>query len=105
MPSTKLVKFAAVSTIFLTYSVPCFAAGEAAKSCILKAVEAASKLPGTQVKKSSTRPLPVEQLATWRGQSKPIMVDIDFISPDETGRYSYICATSRSGQAFVRRVP
>ena len=104
MPRTRSLNFATAAIALLAFGGPCFAAGDAAKLCIQKATEAVSKLPGTRVKKSSTRPMTTEQLSTWQGQSKPIMVDIDYVTPDEAGTYSYICATSPSGQAFVRRV-
>jgi hypothetical protein len=104
MPSTRPLNFAAAVITFLAFHGPCFAAGDATRSCIQKASEAVSSMPGMRVKKASTRAPTAEQMATWKGQSKPIMIDIDFVSPDESGTYSYICATSPSGQAFVRRV-
>jgi hypothetical protein len=104
MSSIRPLKFVVAAIIVLTFGMPCFAADDAVKLCAVKAAEDVSKIPGRQVKKSSTRPVPADQLATWKGQSKPIMVDIDYVSPDEAGTYSYICATGPSGQAFVRRV-
>ncbi len=104
MHSTRHLNFTTAVITLLAFNGPALAAGDATRSCVQKASEAVSNIPGMRVKKSSTRPPTAEQMATWKGQSKPIMVDIDFVTPDETGTYSYICATSPSGQAFVRRV-
>jgi hypothetical protein len=98
------MNFASIAIALLGFGGPCLAAGDTTKLCVQKATEAVSKLPGARVKKSSTRPMTTDQLSTWQGQSKPIMVDIDFVTPEESGTYSYICAMSPSGQAFVRRV-
>ena len=82
-----------------------WAAADTAKSCVLKATEALPKVPGLQVKKSGTRPMPPEQLANWKGQSKPIIVDIDTVSAyGAIERYSYLCASGAPGTAFVQRI-
>ncbi len=45
-----------------------------------------------------------EQLANWKGQSKPIIVDIDIVATGIVERYTYICASSPTGAAFVQRI-
>jgi hypothetical protein len=81
-----------------------WAAADATKSCVLKATEALPKIPGLKVKKSGTRSMSPEQLGSWQGQSRPIIVDLDTDRPGIIERYSYICARSPSGAAFVRRI-
>jgi hypothetical protein len=94
------------TSLALFFFVPAFscAAADVVKPCIVKATEALPKIAGLQVKKSGTRPMPPEQLANWKGQSKPIVVDLDTAAPGVSQRYSYICARSPSGAAFVQRV-
>src|SRR5229473_278146 len=70
------------------------------RACILKATEALPHIAGLAVTKTRTRPVPAEIMATWRGQTRPIMVDVD-MGAAET--YSYICALTNK-TAFVRRV-
>jgi hypothetical protein len=80
------------------------AAADTTRSCTAKAAEALPKIAGLQVKKSSIRPMSPEQLANWKGQSKPMMVDVDTVAAGVIERYSYVCATSPTGAAFVQRV-
>jgi hypothetical protein len=91
----------AVSALVL--SVLSCAAADQAKTCIAKATEALPKINGLQVKKSSIRPMPPEHLANWKGQSKPIIVDIEANALGVDERYSYLCARSSKGAAFVQR--
>jgi hypothetical protein len=95
-----------ISSAILVLFIPAFglAAADKARSCIVKATEALPKINGLQVKKSGTRSVPPEQLANWKGQSKPIIVDIDAIVTGIAERYSYICASNPSGTAFVQRI-
>ncbi len=73
------------------------------KACILKATEALPHIAGLVVKKTRTRPAPAEIMATWRGQTRPVMVDVDVVAAGAAETYSYICVlTNRT--AFVRRV-
>lgn len=81
----------------------CCAAADQARTCIGKATEALPKINGLQVKKSSVRPMPPEHLANWKGQSKPIMVDIETTALGVNERYSYLCAFGPAGAAFVQR--
>jgi hypothetical protein len=75
---------------------------EAAKTCIAKATEALPRIAGLVVKKSRTRPVSPTILATWKGQSKPVMIDVDFEAAGEAQTYSYMCVITQ-GSAFVQR--
>jgi hypothetical protein len=74
------------------------------RSCVLKATEALPKVAGLRVKKSGARLLPPQQLANWKGQSKPIIVDLYTDASGVSERYSYLCANSPTGTAFVQRI-
>ena len=73
------------------------------RACILKATEALPHIDGLVVKKTRTRPVPPEIMATWRGQTRPVMVDVDIVAAGAAETYSYICALTNK-TAFVRRV-
>lgn len=75
---------------------------EAAKTCVSKATEALPRIAGLVVKKSRTRPVSSAILATWRGQSKPVIIDVDFEAAGEAQTYSYMCVVTQ-GSAFVQR--
>ncbi len=76
---------------------------EDARACILKATEALPHIAGLVITKTRTRPAPEAIMATWRGQSRPLMVDVDIVAAGAAETYSYICVlTNRT--AFVRRV-
>ncbi len=76
---------------------------EDGKACILKATEALPHLQGLVVKKTRTRPVPADILATWQGQARPVMVDVDIIAAGTAETYSFICVLTNKS-AFVRRV-
>jgi len=73
------------------------------RACILKATEALPHIAGLAVTKTRTRPVPAEIMATWRGQTRPIMVDVDIVAAGAAETYSYICVLTNKA-AFVRRV-
>jgi hypothetical protein len=73
------------------------------RACILKATEALPHIPGLAVLKTRTRPAPAEIMATWRGQTRPVMVDLDIVAGGAAETYSYICVLTNK-TAFVRRV-
>ena len=73
------------------------------RACILKATEALPRISGLVVKKTRTRPVPPEIMATWRGQTRPVMVDVDVVAAGAAETYSYICVLTNKA-AFVRRV-
>ena len=37
-------------------------------------------IPGLVIKKTRTRPVPAEILATWKGRTRPIIVDVDIVA-------------------------
>jgi hypothetical protein len=73
------------------------------RACILKATEALPHIAGLEVRKTRTRPVPAEIMATWRGQTRPVMVDVDIVGAGAAETYSYICVLTNK-TAFVRRV-
>jgi uncharacterized protein (UPF0261 family) len=72
------------------------------KVCITKAREALPAIAGLVVKRSQVRPVTPAILATWRGQTRPIIVDIDVAAQGVEETYSYLCAVTQ-GSAFVQR--
>jgi hypothetical protein len=54
------------------------------------------------VKKSRTRAVPAAILSTWKGQSRPVIIDVDFEAAGEAQTYSYMCVVTQ-GSAFVQR--
>jgi hypothetical protein len=76
--------------------------GEAGQTCLSKATEALPRIVGLVVKKSRTRPVSPEVLASWKGQSRPIIIDVDVDSAGEAQTYSYMCVITQ-GSAFVQR--
>src|ERR1700685_2826475 len=75
---------------------------EAGKTCLSTATEALPRIAGLVVKKSRTRPVPPAILATWKGQTRPIMIDVDVDAAGEVQTYSYMCVITQ-GSAFVQR--
>jgi|ERR1700749_2283937 hypothetical protein len=75
---------------------------EAGQTCISKATEALPRISGLVVKKSRTRPVSPEILATWKGQSRPIIIDVDVEDSGEAQTYSYMCVITQ-GSPFVQR--
>ena len=75
---------------------------EAGQTCISKATEALPRISGLVVKKSRTRPVSPEVLASWKGQSRPIIIDVDIMDSGEAQTYSYICVITQ-GSPFVQR--
>jgi hypothetical protein len=74
----------------------------AGKTCIVSATEALPKITGLVVKRSRTRPVPPAILASWRGQSKPVIVDLDIETEGDAQTFSYMCVVTQ-GSAFVQR--
>jgi hypothetical protein len=75
---------------------------DAGKTCISSATEALPKITGIVIKRSRTRPVPPAILATWKGQSKPVMIDVDVETEGDALTYSYLCVLTQ-GSAFVQR--
>jgi hypothetical protein len=75
---------------------------EAAQTCLSKATESLPRIEGLVVKKSRTRPVSPAILSTWKGQARPVIVDVDFEAAGEAQTYSYMCVITQ-GSAFVQR--
>jgi hypothetical protein len=75
---------------------------EAGNTCVSKATEALPRIAGLVVKKSRTRPVSQAILASWKGQSRPIIIDVDVEAAGEAQTYSYMCVVTQ-GSAFVQR--
>ena len=73
------------------------------KVCISKATEALPHISGLVIKKTRTHPVPAAILATWQGQTRPIIVDVDTVVGGEQQTYSYMCALTK-GVPYVRRL-
>ena len=73
------------------------------KACISKATETLPHISGLVVRKTRIRPVPAAIMATWQGQTRPVMVDLDTVAPGTQETYSYICVMTK-GSAYVRRV-
>ncbi|HWX07494.1 MAG TPA: hypothetical protein VN065_16835 [Bradyrhizobium sp.] len=73
------------------------------RACISKATETLPRISGLVVKKTRTRPVPPAILATWQGQTRPIIVDVDIVAAGAAETYSYMCVLTK-GAAYVRRV-
>ena len=65
--------------------------------------ETLPQIAGLVVKKTRTRPVPPEILATWQGQARPIIVDLDTVATGIVETFSYMCVMTK-GSAYVRRV-
>ncbi|HXB79431.1 MAG TPA: hypothetical protein VNX23_18840 [Bradyrhizobium sp.] len=93
-----------IAVIFVVSSLLAAGSGraEAASTCISKATEALPRISGLVVKKSRTRPVSPTILSTWRGQSKPVIIDVDFEAAGEAQTFSYMCVVTQ-GSAFVQR--
>ena len=78
------------------------ARAEAGKTCISTATEALPRIAGLVVKKSRARPVPPAILASWKGQSRPVIIDVDTEAAGEAQTYSYMCVVTK-GSAFVQR--
>jgi hypothetical protein len=89
----------AVSTALL---VVLNSGAEAGKTCIATVTEALPKTTGIVVKRSRTRPVSPAIMASWKGQSKPIMIEVDVETEGDAQTYSYICVITQ-GSAFVQR--
>jgi hypothetical protein len=75
---------------------------QANQACISKAAETLPHISGLVVKKSRERPVPATILATWKGKTRPIIVDVDTVAGGDLQTYSYMCVITQ-GSAFVQR--
>ncbi len=93
-----LTMLAAAATLFVAFND----GAAAGKTCIASATEALPKLSGLVVKRSRTRPVSPAVQESWRGQSKPVMIDVDIETAGEAQTFSYMCVITQ-GSAFVQR--
>ena len=77
-------------------SEPGVAARSAPQPCIVKATETLPKIAGLVVKKTGIRPMPPEQLANWKGKSKPVIVDLRNVRNRIPGRCLFVYLRRRS---------
>jgi len=96
------MRIAITVAVWAALSVILNGRAEAGQTCISKATEALPHISGLVVKKSRTRPVSPEILATWKGQSRPIIIDVDVEDSGEAQTYSYMCVITQ-GSAFVQR--
>ena len=89
--------------VSVTLLVTASSRAEDNKACISKATETLPRISGLVIKKTRTRPVPAAILATWQGQTRPIIVDVDTVVGDEQQTYPYMCVLTK-GAAYVRRV-
>jgi hypothetical protein len=75
---------------------------EAGRTCISSATEALPKIAGLVVKRSRTRPVSPAVLASWKGQSRPVIVDVEVENGGDAQTFSYMCVVTQ-GSAFVQR--
>lgn len=94
------------TALLLTVSATLLLASEcraaAPHPCISKAIEALPRTAGLVIKQTRVRPASAETLSTWKGQSRPIMVDVDFVAAGAAERYSFLCVVTQ-GSALVQR--
>jgi hypothetical protein len=95
------IKFAIAVSLLLLATADGWADDNSA--CIAKATKTLPHISGLMIRKTRTRPVPSAIMATWQGQTRPIMVDVDTVTDGAAETYSYICALTK-GSAFVRRV-
>jgi hypothetical protein len=93
-----LTILAALGTLLIVLN----SGAEAGKTCIATATEALPKITGLVVKRSRTRPVSPAIMASWKGQSKPVMIDVDVETEGDAQTYSYLCVVTQ-GSAFVQR--
>jgi hypothetical protein len=96
------MRIAITLAVLAVLSVMPRSGAEAGQTCVSKATEALPRIVGLVVKKSRTRPVPPEILATWKGQSRPVIIDVDVVDSGEAQTYSYMCVVTQ-GSAFVQR--
>jgi hypothetical protein len=96
------VALLALTVVTALFDAAAAGARQEGQPCIPKAAGALPHLPGLSIKQTRTRPVSAAILSTWQGQSRPIIVDIDFVADGAAETYSFMCAVTR-GAAFVQR--
>jgi hypothetical protein len=73
------------------------------KACISKATETLPHISGLVIKKTRTRPVPAAILATWQGQTRPIIVDVDtVVGGGAADVLIHVCADERGSARAPR---
>ena len=93
-------KIATVASVTLLAVGSSRAEGNRAR--VFKATEALPHISGLTVKTTRTRPVPAAVMATWKGQTRPIIVDLDIVAAGAAETHSYRCVLTK-GAAYVRR--
>src|ERR1700728_4459199 len=96
------MRIAVAVAVLVALSIIPNARAKAGQTCLSKATQALPRIVGLVVKKSRTRPVSPEILASWKGQSRPIIIDVDVEDSGEAQTYSYMCVITQ-GSAFVQR--
>lgn len=89
-------------TAIAAFLAPASADTRESQPCIPKATEALPHVSGLLIKQTRMRPVSAAILSSWQGQSRPIIVDIDFIANGAAETYSFMCVVTH-GTAFVQR--
>jgi hypothetical protein len=89
-------------TAMAAFLAPAFANARESQPCIPKATEALPHISGLVIKQTRMRPVSAAILSTWQGQSRPIIVDVDFVADGAAETYSFMCVVTH-GAAFVQR--
>ena len=76
---------------------------EANQTCISKTAKALPRIAGLVIKNSRTRPVPEPILATWKGQTRPIIVDVDIVVAGEAQTYSYMRVVTQARRSCSAR--
>ena len=74
---------------------------DAAKTCVATADRGVAEYRPRRQKIPDPSGSP-EILASWKGQSKPVMVDVDIETEGDAQTFSYMCVITQ-GSAFVQR--
>jgi hypothetical protein len=97
------MRIALTVAVSATLLAPLSGHAQANQTCISKGTEALPRIAGLVIKKArAARPVPAAILATWKGQTRPIIVDVDTVAAGAAQTYSYMCVITQ-GSAFVQR--
>ena len=89
-------------TISVTLLLASECRGGVTHPCIPKATEALPRIAGLVIKQTRVRPVSAQMQSTWKGQSRPIIVDVDFVAGGVGEQYSFLCVVTK-GSALVQR--
>ena len=76
---------------------------EANQTCISKTAKALPRIAGLVIKNSRTRPVPEAILATWKGQTRPIIEDVDSVVAGEAQTHSYMRVVTQAWRSCSAR--